>query len=231
MSWKAPEVQLIHKFNNLQTIVFAQDLQTFPIEFQTCFMKMKQEKMTLPDKIFDSLSVLMYEHNILCIANEVCAKKYDFQTPLAPRREKYFTEAKRDDLYGMYSVLYGKESIVNVPLRYEEFYQLEVFQYMLSSSKSRTSKSAAVIAAWPSPCGILTERIPTADDVRVGIIEFFFLHKPTINEADDRRAVTSPHLLAEVKWFQDKFFLKNGIILAAAVYESTRYLASSLNVL
>ena len=232
MSWKAPEIQLIHKFSNLQALVTTQHMQTLPIELQECFVKMKQEKMAVPVAITDSSLVLKYESNTLCVADEVCAKKYAFQTPLSPRREKYFTEASRDALSNMYTAIYGKENVVKVPLRYEEFYQLQVLQSYFSSSKSRTSRSAAVLAARPSPCGILTGRRPTANDVRVGTIEFFISHKPTINEADDREGVhvTTPHLLAQVKWFQDhpqKYSLKNGVVLASAVYELTSFIPVS----
>ena len=224
-SWKAPEIQLIHKFSNLQALACSEVSQDIPIELKQCLVKMKHEKTSLPNAVIDSFSLLKYENNTVCSTHEVCATKYSFQQPLTPIREKYFTEIVRDALNDMYCAIYGKEFVVQVPLRYEEFYQLKIFKSVLSTSKSRSSKSTAVIAAWPSPSGILTGRKPMPDDVRVGTIEYFFSHQPTILlcEGDANRAVATPHLLARVKWFQDhpqKFLLKNGIVIASTVYES-----------
>lgn len=84
---------------------------------------------------------------------------------------------------------------------------------------SRTSRSAAILAAWPSHRGILT-RLPTSDDVRVGIIQSYFLHTPLIANQESK-----PHLLAQVDWLQDhpcKFLLKNGIVLSTTVPEPTQ---------
>ena len=46
-----------------------------------------------------------------------------------------------------------------------------------TSEKSRSERSSAILAAWPSVSGVLL-RTPHEDDLRVGIVQFFILHTP-----------------------------------------------------
>lgn len=106
-SWKAPEIQLIHKFNDLQTLASSDLPATILVELRQCFAQMKQARTVLPDSIIDNMSVLKYEDNILCSASEICAVKLDFQQPVPPGLEKCFTEDYRDVLSEMYHAIYG----------------------------------------------------------------------------------------------------------------------------
>ena len=76
--------------------------------------------------------------------------KQIFQFPIPPRKEKYLKEEKRDILAEMYIAIYGQENVAHVPLHYEEFRDLKVFE-----KKTYISRSSTIIAAWPSPSGIL----------------------------------------------------------------------------
>ena len=164
---------------------------------------------------------------MLCCPNYVCAARLPFHHPILPGHEKYLPEEARDVLTEMYSVLYGLENVVHVPLRYEEFHSVEVFNEMYTSVKSRTTKSAAIVAAWPSPGGILTSRKPSQDDIRVGMVQYFLLHTPSVTVSTDGEAACTTekaHILAKINWFQDhpqKYLLGNGIILSATVCETS----------
>ena len=93
-----------------------------------------------------------------------------------------------------------------------------------TSTKSRTTRSSAIIALWPYLSGILTSRRPTMEDIRVGIIEKFLLHTPEIKQTNgdnSRIIMQQPHVLASVKCYQDhpqKYYFGNGI---ATVPENT----------
>ena len=226
-SWKAPELQLIHKFSNLQTLASVDLSQAIPAALCHCFTEMKKAKTALPDTAIDGVAIFKYEENMLCCPNNVCAARLPFHHPILPGHEKYLPEEARDVLTEMYSVLYGSENVVHVPLRYEEFRSVEVFNEMYTSVKSRTTKSAAIVAAWPSPGGILTSRNPSQDDIRVGMVQYFLLHTPSVRVSTDEEAVRTTekaHILAKINWFQDhpqKYLLGNGIILSATVCETS----------
>ena len=97
----------------------------------------------------------------------------------------------------MYSKIYPAESIKHVPLRYEEFNQLEVFG-QIYTLKCRSNSSATIMAIWPSVTGSILDRSCGIEDVRVGQIDYFIQHVPTIAGTSDK-----PHLFAKVKWFED----------------------------
>ena len=219
-SWHAPEQQLIHKFSNLQTLAATVLPPDLPLELVQIFTQAKECETALPDPVISGLVVLKYEHNLMCLPQEICAIKQSFQYLVPPGCEKYMLDNQRQDLSLMYRVIY--ENVVHVPLRYTEFNQIKVFDRIYTSTKSRTTRSAAFIAIWPHLSGILTSRHPQVQDVRVGIIENFLIHTPEIKQADGEN-FQQPHVLAYVKWYQDhpqKFF-SNGIVLSATVTEHT----------
>ena len=220
-SWHAPEQQLIHKFSNLQTLAATVLPPDLPLELVQIFTQAKECETALPDPVISGLVVLKYEHNLMCLPQEICAIKQSFQYLVPPGREKYMLDNQRQDLSLMYRVIY--ENVVHVPLRYTEFNQIKVFDRIYTSTKSRITRSAAFIAIWPHLSGILTSRRPQVQDVRVGIIENFLIHTPEIKQADGEN-FQQPHVLAYVKWYQDhpqKFFFSNGIVLSATVTEHT----------
>ena len=64
----------------------------------------------------------------------------------------------------MYNIIYGAENVCHVPLQYTQFNQIRVFGEIYTSSRSRTSRSSAVIAVWSHLSGILTSN-PTIENV------------------------------------------------------------------
>lgn len=169
-------------------------------------------------RIFDTKVVLLYEKNLFAIPALLCATKQPGHHIFPPVREKFFPECIRDKLRDMYSKIYNSGSVQHVPMRYEEISQVEIFGQIYISLKSRSRKSAAIMAIWPGLTGSILERQCTTEDVRVGVVEYFVSHTPSITGVPDQ-----PHILAKVKWFQDhprKDMLKNSIFLSATLFDS-----------
>lgn len=223
-SWQGPEIQLAQKFSALQMLSSINLPQTIPPELQECFMKMKHDRLVIPDFTFDGLTIFNYEQNFSCLPPEVIAEKLPFHQPVTPGKEKFLTEQKRNLLAEMYSTIYG-QGVTHIPLRYEEFREVKVFEEVYTSAKSKSTRSSVIVAVWPSPLGILSSRRPTRDDIRVGAINFFLVHCPVIASHDQSNpnvetTITKPHVIAEIEWYQDhprKFSFGNGIVLSATV--------------
>lgn len=228
-SWHAPEVQLIHKFHNLQLLASVILPDDSPDELLHCFQNAKDYRTSLPSPVIDTFSVLKYEQNLFCPPQRISAHKLDIHYPVPPGREKFMTEAHQEALLQMYSALYGADNINHVPLRYTEFKQVRVLEQMYTSTRARTSRSSAIIAVWPHLTGILTSIPPSVEHIRVGIIDCFMLHTPCVKISGDASANASnvesrQHLLARVDWYQDhphKFFLGNGLLISATVTDRT----------
>ena len=120
-SWHAPEQQLIHKFPNLQTLAATILPPELLLELVQIFTQAKEYKTTLPDPVTSGLIVPKYEHNLMCLAQEMCTIQ---QHMIPPGREKYMMDHQRQDLTQMYHDIYGVENIVHIPLRYTEFHQI-----------------------------------------------------------------------------------------------------------
>ena len=74
-SWHTPELQLLHKFSNLQTMAAVVLPENMPKELVQCFHQIKEYKTGLPDFVISGLSVLNYEQYILCRPKEICSLK------------------------------------------------------------------------------------------------------------------------------------------------------------
>lgn len=66
---------------------------------------MKEVQTALPDAIINSLSILKYEANMLCLTHDIDAIQLDFQKPIPPGKEKCFDKEHRDVFSEMYSAL------------------------------------------------------------------------------------------------------------------------------
>ena len=186
-SWHAPEQQLIHKFSNLQTLASTILPSDLPQELVQIFTQAKEYRTALPDPIISGLTVLSYEQNLMCFPKEICAVKQCYQHVVPPGHEKFMMEHQRKDLTQMYHAIYGAENVVHIPLRCTEYNQIKALEQIYTSTKSRTTRSAVIIAIWPHLSGILTSTRPQVQDIRVGVIEIFFVHTPKLKQrnADD----------------------------------------------
>ena len=123
----SPEIQLVHKFNKLQTLSSLDLPQGIPSELHDCFLKMKLAKTSLSDSIIDGLAVMTYKQNMFCLTTDICSTKLPHHRPLPPGREKYMREEVRDILSETYAALYGIEIVAHIPLQYIEFLDVQVF--------------------------------------------------------------------------------------------------------
>ena len=98
------QLQLNHKFNNLQTLAGLIVPENTPTELAHCFQVVREYKTALPDLIISGLSLLHYERNIMCSTNAFCALKLVNHQLIQPGREKLMPEFERTDLQQMYGV-------------------------------------------------------------------------------------------------------------------------------
>lgn len=70
----------------------------------------------------------MKEVCVFLTPNAICALKLPFHKIVLLLREKFFTERAKTHLYNMYIKLYSAEQITHVPMQYEEFNQVEIFE-------------------------------------------------------------------------------------------------------
>ena len=203
-TWLSPEIQLVHKFNKLQTLPSLDLPQGIPSELHDCFLKMKLAKTSLPDSIIpvDGLAVMTYKQIMLCLTTDICSTKLPHHRSLPPGWEKYMREEVRDILSETYATLYGIENVAHIPLQYIEFHDVQVFAKTYISEKSRSTKSPAILGTWPSQSGIIMDRVPCSNDVRVGMIQYFLLHCAKV-KSEDGTEIEKPHLLACINWNED----------------------------
>ena len=206
-----------------------------PSVVSAAFEQLRSSKITQAQDVYivDPLAMSNYEKNSFCSPSLLCALKTPHQVPLQPIREKYFTQTEQNHLKEMYEVLYGSEQVSYVPLQYNEFSKMKVLGEIYTSVKSRSERSAAILAAWPSVTGRLSTDTPQENDLRIGIIQFFFLHTPHIKKdtaantamISDSELVKKQHIFAKVFWLSDHprklVEYKNGILMAATIFDST----------
>ena len=220
-NWQAPESQLMEKFVLMQTLNGTNVSSSCPPQLMKCVNSVKRNYSLLEDskRIFDSQTLYSYENNLVSLPSKVNAIKLQYHVIIPPLRENFFHESLRMSLQIMYCKLYSAEGLTvrYVPLRYEEFSQLEVFGQLYTSLKSRSCRSPAVMAIWPSIDGNIVSTT-VSRDVRVGLIEYFVLHLPIIDGVSNQ-----PHILAKVKWYQDhpcKSWFKNSILVATTLFDA-----------
>ena len=204
-TWNSPESQLIHKFSNLQAFTGVTLPQSASPELIHCFTAMRDSKSALPDPIvMDGYAVRNYEMNISCPAADICMLKMDFHSVSLPGREKFMTEVQKDLLTEMYATVYGSENVHYIPLRHVQFHQVYVFDEAFTSKISRTTRSSMVVGFWPQLSSIL-KTSPCTEDIRVGEIQYFIIHKPILKSQSGQPLQQSnkEHMLAVVHWFQD----------------------------
>ena len=84
-SWKSPEVQLIHKFTDLQSIfsIGVTSMDAIPQKMKDFILGVRCFSSPLV-VIVDGLQQLNYEKNLLCMPKDISALKMDFQELVKP---------------------------------------------------------------------------------------------------------------------------------------------------
>ena len=176
-SWHAPEIQLIHKFSNLQILAAIELPEDSPEEMVQCIKKIKENKAALPDPVTDNLSFIRYEQYTICRPDELCALLLSCHHP---GREKFMMECEKQALVEMYHTIYCPQNVEHVPLRYTQFLQIQTFEQIYTCTRSRTTRSSAIVAIWPHLSGILPASLSCIDNITAGVVQYFMIHSPAI---------------------------------------------------
>ena len=120
-----------------------------------------------------------------------------FHRVFQPQYEKCFTDLEMSFLDEVYKAVYPQNSSLHLCRFYKEFKTLVVNGEEYVSVKSRSQRSAAIVAHWPSING----GIDTMGEgqCKVGLIESFIRHQ--IKMANSTKHTDT--LLARVKWLKD----------------------------
>ena len=93
----------------------------------------------------------------------------------------------------MYIAIYSQENVAHVPLHYEEFRDLKVFEktYFNEINVNKVTHNNSSMA------GILSNRVPTGEDIRIGTIQHFLVHNPSVKlpNKEDENATEVTHII------------------------------------
>lgn len=223
-NWISPEIQFMKKFVMLQALSVVDLPSSVSKDILRCYNEMNKGHNAFTEHVtvIDSKILLSHERNIFCHPNRICSLKLPCHELIQPVGEKLFTANTRDLLYKVYMILYDPSSIIHIPMKYEEVYQVQAFNKLYSSLKSRSCRSAGIAAFWPGPIGhVICNHTPVEEDVRIGVVDYYLQHVPKLHSIEGV-VEEQPHLFAKVKWFQEhprKFWIKIGTTIAANLFD------------
>ncbi|SMN02100.1 hypothetical protein SPONN_442 [uncultured Candidatus Thioglobus sp.] len=198
-NWVKPEEQIMRKFHGYQEL--ANMRNTVP------------EMIALSDEIFsesgslhhmqaDCFAVKYYRGNATCNISDINAARMDIHDVPSKLFEKYFTDTELEALKNTYSLLYPDSTIPFVPRKHTIFYDVEVLGEHFLSRRSRSERSAVVMAYWNDK-----RSTRTANPVKAGVVEYFFMHTIALNsDTLDETAVKRKeveHIFARVKLYSE----------------------------
>ena len=206
-NWIYPEVQLMTKFLQFQNVVMMDMPCTLPTElteiFQAHSSKMKeivQGKGSVFVSHIDSTLLTSYLQYATCPLSSLDACMKEFYCISSRRHEKIFTSEEVIWLSEVYRTLYSTERVINVPLVYESFYDMEVLGEHLTSEKCKGSMSSCVSAFWAGIAGRLTMN---TEQLRIGVVKYFFVHDISLlSQVDTTKRNKVTHIFAKVRWFR-----------------------------
>lgn len=199
-SWLEPEKQMLSKFRGLQFIknVFS-SVQGTDFVADICCLPMFQPDTTrdsVEQTLADASSILDQEIYHTCALPLIDATEKDYHTLLSPLSEKVLDDSEMACLMDMYSLLYPSAN-----LELFRFY-VEAKQVMINgehfvSRKSRSKRSAGIVAHWATSTGIDQH---DNCSFRPGIVTSFMKHRVKISTPNE--TVTKAHILCRVQWLQ-----------------------------
>ena len=199
-SWNNPEKQLLNKFLNLQ-VIYNMDNSVIQSKFVgMVFSDISSMKASenVTGSLTEGLHDAFLQSNSIYKASEPCI-------------EKCFTDSEMEHMSLVYRKLYPHANINVISRFYYEFKTLFINGEEYISLKSRSTRSAAIIAhcSWALTTSDIT------DSSIVGIVQSFFHHKVRI-ENDDKKVI-----LARVKWFEEhpcRDFIHKSVIVCSTLY-------------
>ena len=118
---------------------------------------------------------------------------------IQPFYEKCFTDDELKHIGYMYKAVYPNHSITHISRFYKEFKGIVINGEEYVSIKSRSQRSSAIFAYWPS----LRGDIDTTGNApyQIGNVQSFIRHQVTFENDEGCQTVTT--LLAHIKWYED----------------------------
>ena len=105
---------------------------------------------------------------------------------------EYFQVMSSVSLTAVYQMVYPNTTFEHVPMRYEYFYRLKVFNETYTSVRGK-GNSSAICAYW---AGISSSIAPSTDKLLVGIIQYFIKHLVHLT------TTSQTNVLARVHWYK-----------------------------
>ena len=157
-----------------------------------------------------------------CPVSSLDATEKAFHCLSLPLKEKCFSDAEFPYLQELYTLLYPNSLIKHISCFYLDSKRMIINQEEYISVKSRSQKSAAIVAHWPGISGI----DPSGEGpLRVGQVISYFCHTiELVKDPSSRQECTAVHhIMARVKWYMDhpqRAKMHPPIILCAATFDS-----------
>lgn len=208
-NWVKPEEQIMHK------LISYQELMTMKITAPD-FSSLAE--LCLHDNLSGSLQHMQadahilkcYRENATCELCSINASFLHIHHILSQKFEKYFSDFEVKHLEAAYSLLYPSSTFSYIPKKHIIFYDLKVFGEHFLSSRSRSARSSVVMAYWGE----------IGHSIKVGSIDYFFLHTITFNSDKESSGEKQENLFAKVKWYSDHFqprYLPHPLYLVSTV--------------
>lgn len=100
----------------------------------------------------------------------------------------------------VYQTIYSSGRVINVPLVYEYFPDIQVLGEHLTSEKCKGSVSSCVSAFWAGIAGRLSTN---TEHIRIGVVKYFFLHDISLSSTTDAtKGSKASHIFAKICWFR-----------------------------
>ena len=200
-SWVSPEKQLLMKFLYLQLLYFqnpSKPSNDFISLIHTGMENLRGSENisgSLSQMAFEELEVIEQAKSLSGSVSNIDAREKAFHKVIQPLYEKCFSDIEIEFMSQVYNALFPNNHVTHISRFYKQFKTLVMNGEEFVSTSSRSERSTAIIAHWPSPIG----KIDTMGmgDPKIGIIQYFIRHVVKI----DSENLTC--LFAYVKWYED----------------------------
>ena len=206
-SWVNPEKQLLFKFLDLQ-IVNAIDVTSDNDFFSLVSKDIALLRNISTGRTSGSVRQMAYESHDLSQqlmsksgpTSFVDPEEKNYHEIIQPFFEKCFTDDELKHIGHVYKAVYPNHNITHISRFYKEFKTIIINGEEYISVKSRSQRSSAIFAYWPS----LRGDIDTTGNApyQIGNVQSFIRHHVTLENDEGCQTITTT-LLALIKWYED----------------------------
>ena len=207
-SWINPEKQLMQKFLDLQIVssidvspsaATSSDFATLVRAEITALRNTQKASGSVCQMSYESVDIIQQLHSLSGSTSYIDPQEKPFHRVIQPLYEKCFTDEELGYLSNVYKAIYPHIVLLHISRFHKEFKTLVINGDEYISVKSRSQRSAAVIAHWPS----LTGTIDTMGEApcRIGNVQSFIRHQITFDGVGSSSSMVT--MLARIKWFEN----------------------------